>query len=559
MADAPFHLGGAVPPASANPATKEAMPKNWSNLPAEIKAKILGHLEKKADLKACRLVDSKTSAEATRWLFHTLCLWPSTRSLNLLVDIAERPQFANCVKALECHPRGLAALDFASCIKVGFLAEKLRVLTPIEASLQTYRLFTAYKEELRSQEGFQAHALTLLSTILSCFPNIKVFTHRSKRTRTGDDYLLPEDSVLCQRTGVRALSGNWLSKGLPVSLSVKGYWNSWQECPAEHRDFALKRRVEALPSRNAQLSPCVLQPTVVELHSHDWRDFMRLMAPPRQGVELFLSNVRHFKLVFEVQSFNGREVLNPSSRHWKDGLNSALSRLGHTLLSARELWFGFDEELLMTSNLLSNARTITRMSRLLLTSTYENLTDVTLQNFSIDPRSLCDFVFRYSKTLKSLTIQNLHLVNPDKDLASLVDEVLKLVVFIHDHARLVHFSIEGVVENITTIGLVCRKIGGDSLLRDVCEYVCHRGEFPFIGLRKFWDQFTDGDDVYVDGWSYIVKGNRNMTAVVTLESDDSWKYGESTAKRLSDEDVEQLMQGMREEFKDDELSAISGQ
>ncbi len=523
--------------------TAKSAPKSWTDLPAELKAKTLGHLDRRADLKSCRLVDKSTSAEATRQLFQTICVYPSSSCFERLAQIAEQPLLSTYVRVVRCHRHTLLSRFIVSdFIKRGYLGDRLRNLAPLEAAVEGLLFGMRYDGERCGQEDFKERGGLKLRSILARFQKIETIIHGNEGLTIDDrdsSYCLPENSPLWQRIGVRELNQDYMQTGLSASL----FFNMTQNL--DHRANTSTPTQPMLwwnlPRHAGALD---LKPSALSLLASSWEDFYQLMG--QIGVDAFLSKVCRFELVFEVRSFMSPRMLTGANQQWNGGLKAYLSRLGDRLPSADNMRLGFDAEPLTRPELMLCARATTRISRLLLSSYYPKMTTATLENMSATPSCVCDFVARHFKTLKSLTLRNLHFVFTSKDNAVLLDSVLSIVICLHDRANLTHFALEGTFRDISPMKLHCCPTGKGSLLHELTEYVCHRGAFPFKVLNLIWKHYVTGN-LSIRGPVYILHGHRGAKTEITLESDASWRYEWPAPMGFNNDELDQVVRVLREE------------
>ena len=96
-----------VSPSNHNTIDEMTRGNDWQKLPVEVISMIVGHLDR-GDLKNCRLVDKCTGFQATCWLFRTIHLWPTARSVHAARIVGKYPKLSAFVHCLEWHWEPLA-------------------------------------------------------------------------------------------------------------------------------------------------------------------------------------------------------------------------------------------------------------------------------------------------------------------------------------------------------------------------------------------------------------------------------------------------------------------
>ncbi|KIX99493.1 uncharacterized protein Z520_05069 [Fonsecaea multimorphosa CBS 102226] len=434
---------------------------------------------------------------ATRALFQTLCLSPSMNSVARLSNVAERPDLASQVRTLRIHRHYLKAVSFDEYIRSDHLAESLQQLPPLDAASHALELSRAFKDELDAQLRFKTEGPPLLSQALKKFPRLQCFVHCGTTTQTVEgDYLLDKDSDLVRRTGVRILDGE--------------------------KHYLLM---------NSTLQKCRgLKPASVDWSSFYWWEFHTCMGIPH--AKALLERVTHFKLTFEVKSF-AREPcpLKPTSGHWRQNLTNALARLVEYLSAVGHLWLGFDEMdvgyPLVDGPQYIRSHAVRRMTSLLLNAPnpaapLPRLTSLTLENTAVRLGELCGFIVRHSGQLRSLTIVNMRLHEAGMAIRGVLATVMKLISFLHTETQLDQFVLQGTFQGLHA-QLLCCPQGKGSILHDLQEYVCHRGEFPFCSIETSWECATPVAD------NVTIPDPRNCRANITIGSDASWYFEASDA------------------------------
>ncbi|OAP64635.1 hypothetical protein AYL99_00607 [Fonsecaea erecta] len=466
----------------------------WARLPPEIKANIMGRLAR-MDLKSCRLLDKCTNLAATRALFRTLCLSPSLNSVKRLSKVAARPNLASQVHTLHIYRHYLKLVSFDECIRTGHLAEHLRRLHPLDAASHALELLEAYKGEVEAQLHFAVQGPPLLSDSLKKFPHLQCFVHCGMTNPTENgDYLLDEDSDLLRRTGIRTLEGRTHYLMMHSTL---------QKCRG-------------------------LKPVSIDLSSFYWWEFYNCMEIPH--AKALFERVIHFKLTFEVKSFDrGSCPLKPTNAHWRKGLTKYLGQLAEYLPAAEHVWLGFDE-LVVGQQRRQSVRSyaLTKMTSLLLRppapeNAWSRLNSLTLENIAVEVKDLSNFIARHSELLRSLTIINIHLRETDRISGGILSSMMKLISFLNRETRLDHFALIGTFLGPDGDTLTCCPKGKGSILHDLNEYVCHRGEFPFCSPKIFLqDVDTYWPSATVAGNKVTIPGPRHCRVEIILGSDDSW-------------------------------------
>ena len=256
--------------------------EGWSNLPGEIKESVLRWVGRR-DLRSCRLVDRETGSAATGLLFHTVCLSPSTSSVDRLIMISLDPTLAGLVQKIEVHTHYLIDFPFEQMLDDGPLAQRLQGLQPLRAASEALRLLSAYKSELSCQTAFLTQGPTQLQQVLKRFTQLRHFAHvrPSAQTAVGS-YRLDHDSDLGERTGVYLLDDE---KQYPLMNSV----------------------LQKIGH---------LRPVSLDLTSLYWWEFYNISEIPHLGD--LLSRVTTFKLTFHVASFTRvQSCLNAKCRYCK--------------------------------------------------------------------------------------------------------------------------------------------------------------------------------------------------------------------------------------------------
>ena len=234
-----------VSPLQAEPQSPTVnMAEDWDKLPAEAVGNIMRYLKRK-DLKACRLVDKRTSHEASRMLFHTICFAPSMTSVKKICEVARDPRLASYVRCMEVHryPIRYGGGKFENQLDPSFAQAGKDV---------TGRMKEAYENEVEASETFlRTESDEEISQLWGQFAQLQrvVFTNASCHGEPDCWYLngrLDEDSDIFRRTGVRKLrdlnNSFAQSECLGVRRAVTQYLNRlrppvfearsmhWQDC-----------------------------------------------------------------------------------------------------------------------------------------------------------------------------------------------------------------------------------------------------------------------------------------------------------------------------------------
>ncbi|KAJ9617219.1 hypothetical protein H2200_000940 [Cladophialophora chaetospira] len=482
----------------------KSLPKTWSAFPAEIKAKILFQLDQRSDLKACRLADKKTSGEATRLLFQTLQVSPSWSSVTRLSKIAHVPLLASCVQALEFHKYAMKHVAFEDAIQHGRLADRIRSLAPIDAALLVLRLSAEHKNELCAQHEFEhkAKGITELERLIPKFPRLDSMTVSENYELDGGGFsahkLVGKTSDLFLRTGMSIMD--------PYDWTLHFFNLMSRDCKPKRLRFS---------SVNFWTIDAVI------------RSF-------RMG---FLDKVIHFKLTLELFSLVFH--INGNTKSSLESLKRFMCSLGGSLPAVEELWLGFDKlPIFPTVNtgtpiiphLMPFDTAHLGVSDNLSSQTFNNLKTVTLDNLYIQTGSLLAFVDRHTQTLKSLTLRNVALgpmyhgwpgITRSKNIMPLV---IQVIMRLRDKLHLESFTLEGDLhDTLGNVLKVCKR-GRGSLLYEVEQYVCHRGEFPFVFLAPYLSHIKQGMIRYDNDKAAWCRNIRGAVLHITTETDESWMF-----------------------------------
>ncbi|KAJ9609205.1 hypothetical protein H2200_006977 [Cladophialophora chaetospira] len=455
---------------------------SWDELPAEIVANVMKHLDRK-DLKACRLWDKRTSHEATRALFHTLCFAPSMTSVNKICQIAQHQRLAT-LRFLDVSCRNLNDDIIAGMRK-------------------------SYYEEIEASEDFLwVESGDGIPQLWERFTQLRdvVFTNGSCPGQKVDGFYrngtLKAESELFRRTGVRLLDDRTSDFNRYFCLD-------------------LLRLAKYLKH---------LRPSVIEIPAVHHEDIFMGFSPEEDSVALLLSQTKRFKLTFGTRLFDWDENLT-----LEDYL-MAKWRCPSTMLPKLEtLWVGSaslplerrgneDTSGILEARGLDNYGVTTAMTKWFLRPAYLNLAKVTLERACVTLADFKGFIRRHKATLKSLSIKSMRIDGWEDADEVIPNSILRLVAFLHDETTLEHMSFEGTLFDHRAERVLRCGPGDTACLRyRVEEYVCRRAELPFKALRPYWKEVAGGQlIVSMDGGRYMNEAEENDFTEVILETDESW-------------------------------------
>ncbi len=476
----------------------------WDKIPTEMIGSIMQYLSRN-DLKPCRLVDKRTSHEAARALFRTIVFAPSMTSVDKINKLAHDPRFACYVQVIDIHRYPIRFTDFERALDSSFEEAEPEAKS---------RMKQAFKDEVDASRQFLApESSEQASELWQKFSQLRhvFFTNASNSSGKTDDFFhngrLKEDCDLFRRTGVRLLHDR-----------------------SHYFDPELSTDI-LLVSKYLQHT----RPRVLEMSETHWQDFSRrfsLDRLDRDTILPMLSEVKRFKLTFRnwfnwFDSSNIIKLWEFTNKLWRN-LSMAFPQL-------QDLWLGFDG-IPPRSRSSTEARpqgceryiVPATMIKSLLFPQYSRLVSLTLENVCTSLTDLQDFIRRHATTLKTIRFENLLIDGERFPIGKILGSMMKLILFLHNETALETMSFEGCFSDHENKGeiLHCAYPNRPCLLRQVENYICHRGEFPFKVLQPYLKNLAEGQFKVSDCGKRLVIGVELNNAIVEIEPgmDSSWFF-----------------------------------
>ncbi len=461
----------------------------WNDLSTEIKFEIINHLTSQDDLKKVRLVCKVMRDAATRPLFSNLQFYPSMTSIRRLQQIGERAHLANSVKTLNCHPWGLEDLlsrqsheDEVLERKNSWSSTPFVELSSFERNRIVVRLYSAYLDEIYALREIQGlGVLKTLRKTLTPFKHLRFITWEDRELPEGeampwaDPGSLAEDHPLYLRTGA---------------------WRTVRQANFEFIDLCSSLPSQHLAGLSANFAFSQIRAEKSRLSA--FRSVLNSIRKLDLSVDIFEAKPTEVDLMEFITCFDQvnricdvRLALNPITTVHGPHINNT--------------W------------------------KYLLRTQFPCLKRLTLEEVRTTEEDLLRFLKGCRGTLKSLTIENLHLLSRDEEVMGgspqQSSSIHRFLWRLRKTLNLSELRLEGDLEDevwkIGTSTSIC-----DGLKTKFEDYVCsRRSSFPLEGLEKLSDEQVfhvlgnekeDREHLgeWIEGW--------HANLVTRCKDDNSW-------------------------------------
>jgi hypothetical protein len=427
------------------------------DLPLELQSWVLRNLGRD-DLRRCRLVDKTTSVLSTPILFSTVHISPSMNSFRRLSKIAERPELARHVQHLECHNWGLADWFLDATMHQRVVEENIKVLSPGQSTDFDHqrllaRLYSGYLEEIAAQRELKGgEIVSRLQQLLKAFVQLRNVVWHECHGEDGDamnDVRLPLEHELFRRTGVR-------------NLSYRSTLGSYQS---------------TLGFLQVCLGIGPSMPTSFAARGVRWSEFNSPLAG-KSGLGQFLHRVLKLDWGFSLGELSEETV--------QDGAQGVFEKVLGGALMVQEMCLGFD--FLPMFNLFEPHR---RVCSSFLRGHHPVLRHLTLHDVAVPEDDLINFVRIHRASLESLTLSEMELPEMERrdGWTTRPSSVVRTIWRLRQEGELKRMCLRGCLTDRWSQAWVASESGKSSCMRSRIEaYICHRGEFPFPGLKGLGEE-----------------------------------------------------------------------